>query len=365
MSTTSRGQKKHLRCARDEAEAASEKLRVSEERFRLTIDEAPIGMALVALDGRFVRVNHALCEIVGYSPAELTTLAFHDITHPDDLAADVALAGQLASGKIPRYQLEKRYLRKDGTTVDIMLNGSILRDKQGAPLYYIAQIEDISKKKRLEEERARTLTERETLLKEIHHRVKNNLQVLSSLFYLQRQRTAEEPLRTLLDESRNRIQTIALIHEKLYQSERLAWIDFGDYLKDLTCRLTRAIGAQSPQARISIQADNVFLDIERAIPSALIVNELVSNALKHAFPGGRSGEIRITVGLVAPDLLELVVSDTGIGFPADLDFKNTNSLGLKLVCSLTTQLRGVVKLSRDGGTRFEIRFSVPPGKLNV
>ncbi|PSM30466.1 sensor histidine kinase, partial [Haliangium sp. UPWRP_2] len=175
-------------------------------------------------------------------------------------------------------------------------------------------------------------------------------------------RTTEEPLRTLLDESRNRIQSIALIHEKLYQSERLAWIDFGDYLKDLTTRLTRAIGAQSPQTRISTQAENVFLDIERAIPCALIVNELVSNALKHAFPGGLSGEIRITACLVAPDLLELVVSDTGIGFPAELDFRNTNTLGMKLVCSLTTQLRGTVKLSRDGGTRFEIRFSVPPGK---
>lgn len=479
--------------ARDEAEAASEKLRVSEERFRLTIDEAPIGMALVALDGRFVRVNHALCEIVGYSPAELLKLTFHDITHPADLEIDVALADQLARGEIPRYQLEKRYLRKDGTSVDVLLSGSILRDKEGAPLYYIAQIADITERKhaeaalkgseerlnlaldsaqmgiwdldlvsdtavrslrhaqifgyaslpprwgraifldhvapedredarqkfaealasgrinlecrilwpdksvhwvsakgrvvardpggaplrmlgtvvditeqkKMEEERARTLTERETLLKEVHHRVKNNLQVLSSLFYLQRQRTAEEPLRTLLDESRNRIQSIALIHEKLYQSERLAWIDFGDYLKDLTCRLTRAIGAQSPQARISIQADNVFLDIERAIPCALIVNELVSNALKHAFPGGRSGEVRVTARLVAPDLLELAVSDTGIGFPADLDFKNTNTLGMKLVCSLTTQLRGTVKLSRDGGTRFEIRFSVPPGKMRV
>lgn len=477
-----------LRKARDEAEAASEKLRVSEERFRLTIDEAPIGMALVALDGRFVRVNHALCEIVGYSPAELTTLTFQDITHPDDLDADVALADKLARGEIPRYQLEKRYLRKDGTSVDIMLNASILRNQEGAPLYFIAQVEDITERKlaeaalkaseerlnlaldsaqmgiwdldltsdtavrslrhdqifgypsllpswgfasflthiipedregtkrsfdhalasgllclecrvlwpdqsihwisaqgrvvsrdpagspvrmlgtilditerkRMEEERARTLQEKETLLKEVHHRVKNNLQVLSSLFYLQRQRTAEEPLRTLLDESRNRIQSIALIHEKLYQSERLAWIDFGDYLKDLTSRLRSAIGAQSPKARISIQADKTFLDIERAIPCALIVNELVSNSLKHAFPGGRSGEIRITVGLVAPDLLELAVSDTGIGFPADLDFKNTKTLGMKLVCSLTNQLRGTVKLSRDGGTRFEIRFSVPP-----
>jgi PAS domain S-box-containing protein len=126
-------------------------LQESEERFRLTIDEAPIGMALVALDGHFVRVNRALCEILGYSSDELTGLTFQAITHPDDLDADLALAGQLARGEIPRYQLGKRYNRKDGTIVDILLSGSILRSRDGAPLYYIAQMEDVTERKRAEE----------------------------------------------------------------------------------------------------------------------------------------------------------------------------------------------------------------------
>ena len=126
-------------------------LHESEERFRLTIDEAPIGMALVALDGRFVRVNRALCEIVGYSSAELTGLTFQAITHPDDLDADLALADQLARGEIPRYQLGKRYIRKDGTIVDILLSRSILRGRDGAPRYYITQIEDVTERKRAEE----------------------------------------------------------------------------------------------------------------------------------------------------------------------------------------------------------------------
>jgi PAS domain S-box-containing protein len=134
--------------ARREVEATNAQLRESEERFRLTIDEAPIGMALVALDGRFVRVNRVLCEITGYSSDELTNRAFQDITHPDDVDTDVALSKQLARGEIPRYQLEKRYVRKDGSLVDIMLSGSILRGPDGAPLYYIAQIEDISDRKR-------------------------------------------------------------------------------------------------------------------------------------------------------------------------------------------------------------------------
>jgi len=132
--------------------SAEEALRESEERFRLTIDAAPIGMALVSLDGRFVRVNRAFCEVVGYEPADLTNLTFQDITHPEDLDTDLAPAGQLARGEIPRYQREKRYVRKDGTVVDAMLSASILRSPAGAPLYYIAQIQDITERKRVEKE---------------------------------------------------------------------------------------------------------------------------------------------------------------------------------------------------------------------
>ena len=133
-----------------ERKRVEQALHESEERFRLTIDEAPIGMALVALDGRFVRVNRALCEIVGYTSAELAGLTFQAITHPDDLDADLALAGQLARGEIPRYELGKRYIRKDGTIVDVQLSVSILRTREGAPLYYIVQIEDITERKRAE-----------------------------------------------------------------------------------------------------------------------------------------------------------------------------------------------------------------------
>jgi PAS domain S-box-containing protein len=136
--------------ARQAAEAANEQLRESEERFRLTIDNAPIGMALVALDGRFVRVNRALCELTGYDASELTKLTYQQITHPDDVDSDVAQAARLASGEIQRYQLEKRYIRKDGSTVAIMRSVSILRGRDGTPLYYIAQIEDITERKRAE-----------------------------------------------------------------------------------------------------------------------------------------------------------------------------------------------------------------------
>ena len=138
------------RIVREQAESANERLRESEERFRLTIDEAPIGMARVALDGRFLRVNRALCEIVGYSPDELAALTFQAITHPDDLGADLAAARQLARAEIPQYKVEKRYIRKNGSIVDVQLSVSLLRSETGAPLYYISQIEDITERKRAE-----------------------------------------------------------------------------------------------------------------------------------------------------------------------------------------------------------------------
>jgi PAS domain S-box-containing protein len=134
--------------ARQQAESANALLRESEERFRLTIDEAPIGMALVALDGRYVRVNQVLSEITGYSAEELTTLSVQDITHPDDLDEDLELGDRLARGVIPRYQREKRYIRKDGSIVDVTLSGSVLRGPGGAARYYIAQMEDITQRKR-------------------------------------------------------------------------------------------------------------------------------------------------------------------------------------------------------------------------
>ena len=215
---------------------------------------------------------------------------------------------------------------------------------------------DIAERMRLEEEQARRYAERALLLKEIHHRVKNNLQVISSLFYLQADRTPNEVVRRLLDESRGRIQTIALIHDKLYRSDQLAFIDFGDYLRDLTSSLTAAIGA--PNKIVRVEAERVFLDIERALPSALIINELVSNSLRHGFPEGRGGEVRISV-MQTESALSLEVADNGIGFPDDLDFRHVTTLGLQLVTTLAQQMGAEVELVRAGGTTVRIHMPLP------
>jgi len=165
--------------AEDERRSYHDRLRESEERFRLTIDGAPIGMALVALDGRFVRVNRALCELTGYSADELMKLTFQDVTHHDDLEEDVQLAARLARGDVPRLQFTKRYIRKDRSVVDAMLSVSILRDRDGAPRYYITQIEDISERKRAQEALERALVARDQVLRIVAHDLRNPLNTIT------------------------------------------------------------------------------------------------------------------------------------------------------------------------------------------
>ena len=210
-----------------------------------------------------------------------------------------------------------------------------------------------------------SLEEKEVLLKEIHHRVKNNLQVISSLLNLQSGYINDEAALQMFKESQNRVRSMALIHEKLYQSEDLARIDFAEYIRDLTNYLLRMYGTGTYRVRLIVNVEDVSLDIDTAIPCGLMVNELVSNSLKYAFPmGDRSldeqrefkAEISVDLRLDNDSNLILIVSDNGVGFPENLDFRETESLGLQLVNTLTEQLDGSIELDRTGGTTFKITF---------
>jgi two-component sensor histidine kinase len=218
---------------------------------------------------------------------------------------------------------------------------------------------DVTARKRAEEQLRASLREKEVLLQEIHHRVKNNLQVVSSLLSLQAEQTKDRQTFEAFRESQNRIRSMALIHEKLYRSASVASVNFAEYIQSLAAALCRSYGAAVRGISLSIQADEVFLGIDRAAPCGLLLNELVSNALKHAFPAGRAGEIRIALRPAGDDLLTLVVSDNGVGLPQDLDFRHAGSLGLQLVNTLVSQLGGTITLHRHGGTEFEITLAAP------
>ncbi|MBM3240618.1 response regulator [Candidatus Poribacteria bacterium] len=200
-----------------------------------------------------------------------------------------------------------------------------------------------------------SLKEKEVLLSEIHHRVKNNLQLIHSLLSLQERAIKDESYREMFKDIQNRIRSMALIHGELYKSEYLAKIDFDSYIKHLANSLFRTYETTG-KIVLKIEVEDVSLSINSAIPCGLILNELISNSLKYAFPEEREGEIKITLRGIE-DKIELVVSDDGIGVPEDLDLQNVESLGLQLVIALVKQLEGTIKLERNGGTTFKITFA--------
>ena len=204
-----------------------------------------------------------------------------------------------------------------------------------------------------------SLAEKESLLKEIHHRVKNNLQIVSSLLYLQEDYMKDARGVEILRESQNRVKSMALIHEQLYGSSDLAKIDFGRYVQGLTANLFDAYGIDPARIRLTVHADDIALGVDMAVPCGLIINELVSNALKHAFLPEAGGTIDIAIRTLNAGRIEIVVADDGIGLvepPADAEKK---SLGLRLIDTLTTQLGGTLALTTENGTRFTITLTAP------
>jgi len=215
---------------------------------------------------------------------------------------------------------------------------------------------EIFERKNMENQIRSSLEEKEVLLQEIHHRVKNNMTVIHSLLYMQATKVKDEHYRVLLSESMNRIKTMALIHERLYQSENLNEINFNDYLRDIVKNITSSHWIESGKVAVEMDIQDASLGVDDAIPCGLIVNELVTNALEHAFPEGRDGKIRLTLQIKDQDEVELTVADNGIGMPEDLDSRKADSLGLTLVDSLVRQLRGNIILKTEEGAGFLITF---------
>jgi PAS domain S-box-containing protein len=347
-----------LTASRDvtERKSAEEALRASREQLKAMFETASIGMAQAdPQTGRWLRVNQKMCEITGYSSDELLAMRVPEITHPEDRELDWTAFQNVVNGKSPNYRLEKRYIRKDGEIVWVNVNMTVIRDGAGKPVHTIAAIEDITDRKRAGDQVKASLHEKEVLLKEIHHRVKNNLQVISSLLNLQSHRIHDPKDVDAFNASMDRIKSMALIHDKLYRSENLASIYFPGYVSDLVRGLV-ANYSTGKGIELDLRVDPISLNVDNAIPLGLIVNELVSNALKHAFSGGKQGKVVIGLHIEGSDAV-LVVSDNGIGFPDGLDFANTESLGMQLVVTLVEQLEGTITLNGNQGTEFRIAFN--------
>ena len=247
-------------------------------------------------------------------------------------------------------------LRRDGSEFPVEIGLNPIETDEGTMV--LSAIVDISDRKHKEESIQASLREKDILLGEIHHRVKNNLQIVHSLLDLQSTNIVDAQVLGMLRESQNRVRSMALIHQTLYESKDFARVDFRNFLDTLLPTLVSSYGVGSERIRLGVELTEVLLPINAAIPCGLVVNELVSNALKHAFPGQSRGEITISLAYEGDQQVLLTVSDTGVGVPAEFDIDRTTTLGLQLVALLVDQLGGTLTIRRCDPTRFELRFPV-------
>lgn len=334
-----------------------QELQSSEERFRLAVRATEDGIWDWNVGTNEFYLSEHFEELLGYQPGELKHHyeTWRSRVHAED--------GQRVAGEIERhlktrepYESEFRLRTKGGPFRWFRAKGQA-HWVLGKPVRMAGSLTDITERKVDEETIRRALREKETMLQEIHHRVKNNMQVICSLLQLQSEEVADEKHRELFHDCVNRVQTMSMVHERLYQSGDLALIDFGDQARELAQMLETTYGprAGSIEVRVNVEAVPVTLDV--AIPLGLILNELVSNSFKYAFPDGQSGCIEIGLELTRENCLELSVRDDGVGLPAGLELEKVESLGLRIVQILTKQVDGRLQIRGDKGTFVSV--SVP------
>ncbi|MDP8239510.1 MAG: PAS domain S-box protein [Candidatus Hatepunaea meridiana] len=338
---------------------SEEKLLESEEKYRILIDDAPLGIYYNDLQGKFLFGNKKAEEIIGYKKEELTNKYFLKLKllSPKEIikAAKLLALNQMGRSTGPDSFVLKM---KDGLKKDVEINTSLINIR--GKKVVLGMVSDISKRIETEKHLKSLIFEKEALIKEVHHRVKNNFQIISSLLDLQSGSIKDKQAFKLFKESRNRIRSISLIHEKLYISENLSEIDFGDYIESLTNSLLYSFGFTPETVKFKINVSGIFFEIGTAIPCALIINELVTNSFKHAFKDNRNAEINIL--LITDNYREytLIYADNGSGFPAGYDLRKPETLGLQLVNTLIKQIHGTIELENQAGAAFRITF--PTGK---
>ncbi|UZP68857.1 response regulator [Desulfovibrio mangrovi] len=331
----------------------------SEERFRQLVENVREVFFVRDMNtGAFLYVSPAYAEVWGRSCASLYSdpEGLFSTVHAEDQEKFVQAWDLLQKAHKP-FDVEHRIVRPDNTLRWIRGRAFPVEDDRGVPYRIVGIADDITNRKTSEEKIRSSLKEKETLLKEVHHRVKNNLQLVSSLLNLQASyiRTPED--RELFLESQNRIHSMTLVHEELYRSDDLACVEFSDYLPKLTQKLI-SVFSMGKDIRLVTDIQPIFFPVDTAIPCGLIVNELFSNALKHAFKGRDEGIVCLSVKR-DQDNIKIIVRDNGIGFPLDYEPDAARTLGMQLVHSLVDQLGAFLDIEVDTGTTFTITFHAP------
>ncbi|MBW4667017.1 MAG: PAS domain-containing protein [Cyanomargarita calcarea GSE-NOS-MK-12-04C] len=343
-----------------ERKRVDQTLRVSKERYMRAISAGKVGIWEWNIQTNEIYIDSNLKAMLGYSDREITNYFDDWLTfiHRDDIESVKVEINAYLENLISKYEIEHRMRHKDGSYMWFLARGTVMRNSKGTPCFIAGSNTDITARKQADIQLKASLKEKELLLKEIHHRVKNNLQVISSLLRLQAGYIKDEQALDVFRDSQNRVRAMALIHENLYQSSDLARIEFSDYIQKLINNLIRCYGVNR-NITIKLNIDKILLRIDTAIPCGLIINELVSNALKHAFVDGATGEIYVDFIYLDKGKFTLSISDNGVGVPKDIEFYRKKSLGLQLVWNLVEQLEGTIAYNTKLGTLFTIAFFEP------
>jgi PAS domain S-box-containing protein len=368
-----------LRTEMAERAQAEAVVRESEDRYRQMFERNLAVKLLIDPDsGTIVDANPAAAEFYGYPLEQLQRLKITDLNvlPPAQVAAEMAQAlreqrtyflfrHRLASGAIRDVEVYSGPVDIGGRRLLYSIVHDITQRRQAEQALQQAKVdlelkvaERTAELQTLNAQLQASLGEKEVLLKEIHHRVKNNMQIISSLLSLQADSIDEPHLLAMFRDSQQRIQSMALVHDILYRSNNLAHINLAHYIRRLVTELRQSYSMDPEQIKLLMHLDEVFVAVDIVIPCGLLIHELVSNCFKHAFATGDAGEIHVALQTQAVHRLMLMVSDDGCGFPEQVDFRQTDSLGLQLICSLTEQLGGNIALERGRGTRFTITFPV-------
>ncbi len=339
-----------------ERKKAEEELRRSQQRLMFHIQKTPLGVIEWDVDFRVVDWNESAERIFGFSRTDALGKSALEIIVPDNVREQVAEVWKNLLSQTGGTRSTNVNITKAGNEILCEWYNTPLKDLDGRVIGVASLVEDITVRKNAEEILRKSLKEKELLVQEVHHRVKNNLQTIVSLLKLQSRYIHDKRDLEVFNKSRARIETMSLIHEKLYKSRNIQSINMTNYLKDLSFYLLKAYCPNPAEYRLTVNAENLNLGIDTAIPCGLIVNELVANSLKHAFKKNQRGEVNISI-TNSEEYITLNVCDNGRGFPKGFEIEKSDSLGLQLVRTLTKQLDGEIAIdSSSQGSRFTVRF---------
>lgn len=342
----------------------NEKISESERKFKLVLNNSQDVIYQMDLEtGKYVYMSPSAKNMLGYDIEMMKEGGADfmlDITHPEDLKRMEEQVKSYKSNDLEKrlsVDTQFRVKKKNGEYIWANNKRTLLRDLNGNPKYIIGNVRDISERKKYVDALDQSLKDKEMLLSEIHHRVKNNLSIVSSLIELQKG-SREEITESDLKDIQDRIKSIALVHEKLYQAETLADVDLSEYIEDLLEMIQTSLGSKQKNVEIVRDLDSIMIDNKKAVPIGLLINELVNNCYKYAFIDKDSGKIQVTLKKNDQNV-SLVVQDNGVGLPDNFEEKSKKSLGMTLIRAFTRQLKGDLDFRTNRGTKFTIRFDLP------